>query len=151
MNEVEIVPVEQSLVRSLIQHHRSIPLATLAELAERALLAVEKHYWRQLYDAGIVNQWKAAIRTAFSPDGNGARTVVFGSCVTVMDKHSNLTIKREAVVIYDDREIAQERLLPGEWMVEFEAALQNEAERIVRIKERAADEAKLAQIERLKA
>lgn len=153
--EVEIVPLPpsdaQALVRRVVDEHASLSLGMLASQDLRTLKALERQYWRTLYDAGVTREWKGAIALVYPADSNGARSVQFGGdCAATMDKHFALTVKRGAITLYDDREAGQECCLPGEWMVTMQDAVKAEAERAQRVKERGQDEATLQQIVRLK-
>lgn len=149
--EVEIIPLnDQSLVRKLIADRAELSLAHLATFDARALLAAERNYWRQLYAGKVTVQWKAAIRLTYAPDANGTRSFTFDGGAATLDKHNGLSVKEGAHVLYDDREIGRERALPGEWMLAMQAAIEDEAYRVRRVKERHQEAEQLEQIERLK-
>lgn len=150
-HEIEIIPIEpQDAVRSLIEAHNDLPVESLVALPMRVLITIEKEYWHRLNAANVVKRWKAAIALTFAPDANVGRSFTFGECTALLDKHYSLTVKRGNVTLYDDREVGQERVLPGQWMIEFEDAIKAEADRVARVKERRAEVDELMQIERLK-
>lgn len=151
MEDTEIIQINnQSLVRRVIEDHTELPLGMLASSDLRTLKALERQYWRRLYDAGVTREWKSAIALTYAPDSNGARFITFGRFVATMDKHFALTVKESEVIFYDDREAGRECCLPGEWMVELADTIRAEAERVRRVKERGDDELLLNQIMRLK-
>ena len=63
----------------------------------------------------------------------GGGQVGFGDYTANLNKQNGLVIKRGSDVVYDDREIAQEKCNPGEWLNEFTFFLALEAEKKRRI------------------
>jgi len=148
--ETAIIPVGNGLVRELIEEKQSLSLAILASSDLRTLQALERQYWERLQREGITRQWKVAMRLTFEPDVNGCVQVGFGDYTANLNKQNGLVIKRGSDVVYDDREIAQEKCNPGEWLNEFTFFLALEAEKKRRILERQKENEAIEQIVRLK-
>jgi len=148
--ETAIIPVGNGLVRELIEEKQSLSLAVLSSSDLRTLNALERQYWERLQREGITRQWKISLRLTFEADVNGCIQVSFTDCTANLNKQNGLVIKRGSEIVYDDREIAQEKCNPGEWLNEFTFFLALEAEKKRRILERQKENEAIDQIVRLK-
>lgn len=148
--ETSIIPVGNSLIRQLIEERQNLSLGELASSDLRTLTALEREYWQRLQNAGIPIQWKTAMRLTFKADLNGCIEFDFSAYHAKLDKTNGLVVKRESEVKYDDREAAHEIALPGEWMIEMEAFITEQQKKAKRTAERHEENARIAQIERLK-
>ena len=148
--ETAIIPVGNGLVRELIEEKQSLSLAVLASQDLRTLQALERQYWERLQREGITRQWKVALRLTFEADANSCIQVGFGDYTANLNKQNGLFIKRGSEIVYDDREIAQEKCNPGEWLNEFTFFLATETEKRRRIVERQKENEAIEQIVRLK-
>ena len=148
--ETALVPIGNDAIRQLIEDKQSLSIGMLTSSDLHTLKALEHQFWQRLADAGIARQWKIALRLTFEADQNSCIQVSFADCVVNLNKQNRLTVKRGNEVLYDDREIAQERTLPGEWMNEFSNFLTLEAEKRRRIIENQRENEAIEQIVRLK-
>ena len=148
--ETAIIPVGNGLVRELIEEKQSLSLAVLSSSDLRTLNALERQYWERLQREGITRQWKVSLRITFEADVNGCIQVGFGDYTANLNKLNGLVIKRGSEIVYDDREVAQERCNPGEWLNEFTFFLALETEKKRRILERQRENEAIDQIVRLK-
>lgn len=147
--ETAIIPVGNSLIQQVIDEKKALPLAVLTSQDLRALNALERQYWERLQREGITLQWKVGMRLAFEADVNGCIQVGFGDYTASLNKLNGLVVKRGAEIVYDDREVTKERLLPGEWLNEFMNYLTIEGEKKRRQAEIQNDNARIEQIVRL--
>ena len=92
--ETAIIPVGNGLVRELIEEKQSLSLAILASSDLRTLQALERQYWKRLNDAGVVRQWKIALRLTFEADAKSCIQVGFGDYTANLNKQNGLVIKR---------------------------------------------------------
>ena len=147
--EASLIPVGNFAIRQLIEEKQSLSIGTLASSDLRTLKALERQYWQRLTDAGIVKQWKIALRLTFEADQNSCIQVGFADCTVNLNKQNRLTVKRGNEVLYDDREIAQERTLPGDWMNELSNFLTLEGEKRRRVLENQRESEVIEQIVRM--
>lgn len=147
--ETAIIPVGNSLIQQVIEEKKALPLAVLASQDLRTLTALERQYWERLQREGITLQWKVGMRLAFEADVNDCIQVGFGDYTANLNKLNGLVVKRGAEIVYDDREITKERLLPSEWLNEFTNYLTVETEKKRRQAEIQNENARIDQIVRL--
>ena len=148
--ETSLVPIGNDAIRQIIEEKQSLSIGTLTSSDLRTLKALEHQFWQRLADAGIVREWKVSLRLSFEADVNDCIQVSFADCVVSLNKQNRLTVKRGNEILFDDREIAQERTLPGEWMNQFSNFLTLEAEKRRRILENQRENEAIEAIVRLK-
>jgi hypothetical protein len=148
--ETSLVPIGNDAIRQIIEDKQSLSVGTLTSSDLRTLKALEHQFWQRLADAGIVREWKVSLRLTFEADVNGCIQVSFGDCTVNLNKLNRLTVKRGNEILFDDREVAQERALPDEWMNEFSNFLTMEAEKRRRIIENQRENEAIEAIVRLK-
>ena len=148
--ETSLVPIGNDAIRQVIADKQSLSVGTLTSSDLRTLKALEHQFWQRLADAGIVREWKVSLRLTFEADVNGCIQVSFGDCTVNLNKLNRLTVKRGNEILFDDREVAQERALPDEWMNEFSNFLTMEAEKRRRIIENQRENEAIEAIVRLK-
>jgi hypothetical protein len=148
--EAALIPIGNDAIRQIIEDKQSLSIGTLTSSDLRTLKALEHQFWQRLADAGIVREWKVSLRLTFEADVNGCIQVSFGDCTVNLNKLNRLTVKRGNEILFDDREVAQERALPDEWMNEFSNFLTMEAEKRRRIIENQRENEAIEAIVRLK-
>ncbi len=148
--EAALVPVGNDAIRQIIEEKQSLPIDSLTSLSLSVLRSIEHQFWQRLADAGIVREWKVSLRLTFEADVNGCIQVSFGDCTVNLNKLNRLTVKRGNEILFDDREVAQERALPDEWMNEFSNFLTLETEKRRRVIENQRENEAIEAIVRLK-
>lgn len=148
--ETSLVPIGNDAIRQIIEDKQSLSIDSLASLSLNVLRGIEHQFWQRLTDAGIVREWKVNLRLSFEADVNGCIQVSFGDCVVNLNKLNRLTVKRGNEILFDDREAAQERALPDEWMNQFSNFLTLEAEKRRRVIENQRENEAIEAIVRLK-